>query len=165
MTAIVHGVVYVCMGVFLCTWFCFQAYPNTPLLQATTAAALLTSPRLRDADAGASLLMLLFRVYVQQLGWSLRMRPAVCVAEQEAVAEGSGSIHTATVDFLQGLLLWLQVQCSILNTINSAVDTQSTCCCTLLQQDVLLPLLFLYQCTCMHSLSSSSLPHACTHSG
>ena len=80
--------------------------------------------------------MLLFRAYVQQLGWRVQLHPTVSISDEENVGGGgSGGIHQATVDFLQTLLDWLKARRMCTNNVY-----QSTMCtnqqCTILNSEI-----------------------------
>ncbi|KAK9806642.1 hypothetical protein WJX73_003561, partial [Symbiochloris irregularis] len=77
--------------------------PEALICQVEWAAGLLSSPRVREADAGARLAGLLFQKYAQKLGWHMSLHPSACALE----AALPGNMQ-ATLTFLDSLLASMQ---------------------------------------------------------
>ncbi|CAM6124686.1 unnamed protein product [Calypogeia fissa] len=69
------------------------------------AKDMVNSPRVRESDAGALAFRLIFRKYVVDLGWSVKVHVDPKVVIRTAAEAGAGEV---TVEYLQSLNDWLQ---------------------------------------------------------
>ncbi|GMH43329.1 hypothetical protein BSKO_11251 [Bryopsis sp. KO-2023] len=66
---------------------------------------LISSPRLRESDSGARLLILLYKKYACGLGWEIECHPAMTVASQTPNTNGG---FNASLTFLESMCSWLE---------------------------------------------------------
>ncbi|OWM73957.1 thyroid adenoma-associated protein homolog [Punica granatum] len=79
------------------------------------AKRLVCSPRVRESDAGALTLRLIFRKYVVELGWSIN-------ASVNVACQRGRSVHNPVVHYLQSLVDWLEV-----SVVEGEKDLSQTC--------------------------------------
>lgn len=73
------------------------------------AKKLVCSPRVRESDAGALTMRLIFRKYVLELGWIVRASSdVVCFCTQSEVVNGDYQ-SSATIEYVRSLIDWLHV--------------------------------------------------------
>lgn len=79
----------------------------------TWSKKLVCSPRVRESDAGALALRLIFRKYVLDLGWIVRASVnVVCLHPQPQQLKGEGQICKSSapvVEYIKSLIDWLEV--------------------------------------------------------
>nr|BCQ84886.1 thyroid adenoma associated protein [Symplocarpus renifolius] len=77
------------------------------------AKKLVCSPRVRESDAGALALRLIFRKYVLELGWVVGASVnVICFDSQYEVTGGDSQIHKlrfSAVDYISSLIDWLRI--------------------------------------------------------
>ncbi len=72
------------------------------------AVGLLSSPRVRESDAGAQLLAIAFRKHVVHLGWSIRLRRTESVM---VTADSKQDGAASAMLFAESLLQLIEVNC------------------------------------------------------
>lgn len=76
------------------------------------AKKLVCSPRVRESDAGALTLRLIFRKYVMELGWTLRASSSIACLKSESEILNLGQQMTVSyfpmVEYLKSLIDWLR---------------------------------------------------------
>lgn len=74
------------------------------------AMKLVCSPRVRESDAGALTLRLIFRKYVLELGWIIRASVnLVCLCPQRELADQTSKPRIPVIDYIKSLVDWLSV--------------------------------------------------------
>ncbi|KAL3696959.1 hypothetical protein R1sor_011035 [Riccia sorocarpa] len=72
------------------------------------AKTLASSPRVRESDAGALALRLIFRKYVVELGWVVKVHPEPCVLRRTGSSENEAKSANMLVQYFDSLNDWLQ---------------------------------------------------------
>lgn len=79
----------------------------------TWAKRLVCSPRVRESDAGALTLRLIFRKYVLELGWMINASVnTACFIPQSVLINGDSEVHnirTPVIEYILSLVDWLCV--------------------------------------------------------